>query len=469
MRPISTDTVYGRHRILALVLGAACGLVALSLVSALAAVGLSLAIVTTLWIARDTRRWIPVFWVTLAAVPAISMTSVGGTFAVSDLVMALGLLILVIHPRSRARRSSSLLWCFAGLSAIQLMSILAADVEAASWLPSILRVVRSAGSLVVLGYIMRTEWDDRSTNSLVYLLLVVGGLANLVTILQFVFQWDVLVRAEQYAWVNGSKYLRASGVFGEANQAGGFAALIAILHIGYYQQVQFRHRDRKTWLTILGLSVSLFALIITSSRGALINVVIGSVILFTKVGGATRRKLTILFAVPFTGLYLFSPEFSNYVVQRLSSIFAGLQNNADATLGGRLSNWNVLLRLVQESPVLGTGYRLAAEAFNHTAVAVSDNNLIMALVETGLVGFCVMAILLVNALWKAIVLIRQDRPMAVAVGAAMIGFIAQGFVVDSLTYWRLVPILFGLLELEWRLLRDRRRTENEITPSLVVR
>lgn len=427
--------------------GIVTGLVALSTAASLIyAICLGL-LFLAVWLAASTDRWLFVFVGLLGVVPALELASLDGAVAVSDLLLPLGAVLLVLRWRQPDHyRFSFLPWLFLGLLVTQVLSVVLTEAPVSIMLPSILRSVRSIGVVLVLLFMSSARWGTRRVDTFEAWIVLVALMSNALTILQFVFQWDFFIRSEQYAWYNGIRVMRGSGIFGEANYAGAFAALSAILAVGlldYYERGNWRRH-----LAVMCFAVALPALILTSSRGALLNLSVGLVLLFFKLSRKTRRTLLVAGGIATVSVALVSPEFATYAIERIISTLFGLQSDADAILGGRLTSWAALLSLVETSPLLGVGYRLVPLVGQRLNLITSDNNIIMALVETGVVGFVFTVVILGYCLMRSVQLLRQHRVGASAVGAAVCGFIAQGFSVDSLTYWRIVPILLGLMQLE---------------------
>lgn len=442
-----------RETVICLLAALVCGWISISYYAAALLVVAGGLVAVLFWVLHDSKRWLYIFLASLAVIPAVNLPSIGGTFSASDLLLIVGLFVLVIRRQHLSLSDSgrtALPLLFTVLFLIQALSVVASGVGVTEMVPSLLRVTRSFGVVIVLVIASHERWTTEQVNRFFAGFLVAAAIANMMTILQFLFQWDLFTSSDQYAWYGGQKYLRASGVFGEANQAGAFAAVTALLTLGF---LETERRGVRRVMSMAGLGLALSALMMTSSRGALASLMVGVTILLFKFKNRSRRALLLLGGLSLAGLFSLNPDFGSYTLDRVFTSIVNLPSSADSILGGRLSNWGALLELAQESLFLGVGYRLLPVVASNIGIRTSDNNLIMALVETGVLGLVATVAILVYTVRRGFWLIRQQRPSAVAIGAAAMGYVVQGFVVDSLTYWRLVPVLFGFLEIETTLLK----------------
>jgi putative inorganic carbon (hco3(-)) transporter len=147
---------------------------------------------------------------------------------------------------------------------------------------------------------------------------------------------------------------RATGMFGQPNELGSFAAIIAMLGLAGALALPRRHLLR--WPLLAGVGAAVAALAVSLSRGGWIGGILGLVVLIALVRPATRRR--ILTGIATVGVAALAglaaaPAGSTLGIlrDRAASLFNGDKNPYD----DRPAIWREARRMVSAHPLLGVG------------------------------------------------------------------------------------------------------------------
>lgn len=182
-------------------------------------------------------------------------------------------------------------------------------------------------------------------------------------------------------------------------------------------------QGERTVGSIAALISAVPTIVLTYSRSALLDVLVaGAVVLIL-----LRRQLRAI-------ALLAAPVVTAAVIlgDRLVAVLARTQTTDQlADLSGRIPLWQVGLTAWLANPLFGTGYGNGANQAIHRSgvylaydVSTTDNVLLDALLETGVVGGLMMLLALLSALWKVLAvrrarMIRSQR-RTTAISAAMV-------------------------------------------------
>lgn len=244
--------------------------------------------------------------------------------------------------------------------------------------------------------------------------------------------------------------MRAIGTMVDPNVLGGFM----ILAIGVIapQVVSPAPLFRRRWL-IAFLGLELLALYLTYSRGSLVGLAAGLLVI-----GALRYRKLLLVGAAGAALLLLLPPAQAYVTHFIE----GIQLQDRATLM-RLGEYKDALALISRYPVLGVGFAGSPDADLY--VGVSNLYLLMAEIMgiTGVVTFLAVALGYLGSLWRA--WHRAVDPgleaLLLGLGGALVGVLVGG-VFDhylfNLVYPHMAVMLWAYLGLGMaatRLVADR--------------
>jgi putative inorganic carbon (hco3(-)) transporter len=240
--------------------------------------------------------------------------------------------------------------------------------------------------------------------------------------------------------------LRDAGALGYAgeNGMGAFQAEIAVFLIG----VSLFVKKPLVKIGLLAIALySVYCLELTFSRGAYAGFLLGLLVL----GLIKERKILFLMAILLVTWQSLVPY---AVTQRVMMTYQE-GGGVDASAGERLTVWQDALKVVNEDPVLGTGFE--TYAYMHRVMEFTDthNYYLKVVLETGFAGLLIFLWLLGMACKMPLRLFRtaQDSVMS-ALGcglfAMMICVLVVNFFGDRWTYLQVNGFLWILLGLAAR-------------------
>ncbi|QDU27129.1 O-Antigen ligase [Anatilimnocola aggregata] len=278
----------------------------------------------------------------------------------------------------------------------------------------------------------------------------VGGAAAIVCGF-FIYWLQIPIYADsQKLWLaNGqAPVLRASGLVGDTASFGHLISLWCLLAIG---SLWLDHSPGRTWKSAAVLAVVAYAVLVSSSRAALLNVVGGLWTLWMLSHSNSRAHrngivvagmlLTIAFVALSLRSMVGSGEPGGALAGSLDRFLGSEQTTANGFASGRLESWSSYLFECSEYLLLGTGYKTA-----HLVVPghFADNALLGVVVETGLPGlFCMLLLLaaIFYGLWRQH---QQGNRFGTLLLAVWVGQMLHGLTADTFTLWTTMPELYLL-------------------------
>lgn len=442
-------------------LGAAAGVIALGRdVPATLGLAGACAGAASLWtFLRRPIIWIPLFLTLAVLTPP---------FPVGDLpVHAASLLFAAVLPamlvRGFAWGRDTLSWVFLLFLSVLLFSTMLAFVYSGMAIggQSLLRWLLLLQAFVLFAWTAYGPEDAvPEAQTLVRLLLWLGLAGAVVALADFAFQIPPTVRfSEQYIYLPDGPRRRAQGFFYDASVLGAFCAflllLITAVALGRERQVRSAR-----WLPWLAAPLLVFALVVSFSRGAVLNLLVGLAVLLVWNRHALLERRAVVYAAATTVVAaasaalaaLLAPDILRIFFLRLQ--FSALQFFAapNEVLSSRVATWTYLLDFVVAHPehfLLGIGYKTLPYTTFLGRPLVADNMYGSLLVETGALGlfvFLVMCAAVLRAAWR---FGRSPDPLLALLGSFLLagwcGFMMQMLSGDTLTYWRVTPVYFVLL------------------------
>ena len=303
--------------------------------------------------------------------------------------------------------------------------------------------------------------DARSFRALRWLFWA-AALSALFACVDFYFQFPAPAGYEpQFVWMSSGVFRRAQGVFYEASTLGNLCAFF----LEMIAVALFRPRDEQPvsrWAMFAGGAALAAALVLSYSRGSLINLAVALVVLFWLQRSRIRWRsllagLTIFGIGAAAVLAIAFPRFTGFYWVRISTAFQFFFESPNAVLSGRLASWELLSRFVMEHPwhmLLGVGYKTLPYSDFIGTKAVGDNTYLTLLVETGVLGLITVLALNAVILTTAYRAFRSGNSLRSFCGAWMFCFWAgqsvQMLSADLLTYWRVLPVYFFVFALAAR-------------------
>jgi hypothetical protein len=356
-------------------------------------------------------------------------------------------------------------------SLIALFGVLLASVASAAWRSgatvaagSLARVALLGISLYVFFY---ASWvapgvrDDVRRQPLAPLYWI-AVTAALFACVDFYYQFPAPAGyGPQFVWLESGVYRRAQGLFYEASTLGNFCAFFLLMIVVAFSRPRADSPVSRKALAAGG-AVFFAALVLSYSRGSLLNVMVGCAVL----AWLNRRRVrlgkvalvvAICAAAGAVVVWQLFPDFAQTYWLRLSSSAQDILSSREGVLSGRVESWQTLAAWISANPwqtLVGIGYKTLPYTDYLGSPVVADNMYLSLLVETGVAGLA--ALLWVNwaVLRAAACAVRNADPRTSFLGTWMLCFwcgqVVQMLSGDLLTYWRVLPVYFWVLALAVR-------------------
>ena len=256
-------------------------------------------------------------------------------------------------------------------------------------------------------------------------------------------------------------YRRAQGLFYEASTLGNLCAFfLVMIAVALSRSRGEVPVSRKAMAA--GGAILLAALVLSFSRGSLVNVLVALMVL----AWLNRRRLHLLRRAPALAACLavvalltwkIFPTFLQMYWLRLEGSAQNFFSSTEGVLSGRVASWRVLVDWIAAHPwqlLLGIGYKTLPYSSYLGTTVIPDNMYLSLLVETGIGGLAALV-------WLNIAILRAARRAEQSPDARRSFFGAwilcfwSGQVVqmasgDLLTYWRVLPVYFFVLAMAVR-------------------
>jgi hypothetical protein len=265
----------------------------------------------------------------------------------------------------------------------------------------------------------------------------------------------------QFIWLDSGVYRRAQGLFYEASTLGNFCAFFLVMIAVAFARPRTESPAPRRVLAAGG-AVLFAALVLSYSRGSLVNVVVALAVLWW----INRHRLRFARVVPVLAACIGAaalltwklfPVFAEMYWWRLSGSAEFFFSETEGILSGRVASWRTLLDWAAANPwqtLFGVGYKTLPYTDYLGSNVVADNMYLSLLVETGVAGLAALLWLNVSILRAAGRAARAADPRRSFFGTWMLCFWAgqsvQMLSGDLLTYWRVLPVYFWVLALAVR-------------------
>jgi O-Antigen ligase len=286
----------------------------------------------------------------------------------------------------------------------------------------------------------------------------IGVASALFACIDFSFQFPAPAGyGPQFVWLDSGVYRRAQGVFYEASTLGNLCAFFLVMIAVAFSRPRTDSPVSRKALAAGG-AVFFAALVLSYSRGSLINVAVALGVLAWRNRARFRlaRVAPLAAAAAFLTWKVF-PSFAEMYWLRLSSSAEYFFSATEGVLSGRVASWRTLGAWLTAHPIqalAGIGYKTLPYTDYLGTPVIADNMYLSLLVETGVIGLALLVWLNVSILRAAGAAARSADPRKSFYGAWMLCFWAgqcvQMLSGDLLTYWRVLPLYFWVLALAVR-------------------
>lgn len=298
-----------------------------------------------------------------------------------------------------------------------------------------------------------------------------GGLVSaLIGIVGFYANWEFTRAMQYYSYGLNDYRTRAGGVFRDSGAYGHLLATWFAIFIGYFSISKFRPRWVGVAVLFANTAILLVGLYVSVSRSALMNagiVLLGCLLLPKDSKLPTKRVVAILFVGALVGPLLLGvstldfyslsslPAVLSVPLERIEQTFAdalGGYERFNWSAGGRLENWQTSLNIWLTAPLTGIGYKAIVPVYG----IAGDNNLILALTETGAIGgvlYCLVIVLATRGFWRYY---AAGGPAGRPLLAMWVGQVIHSTVADTLTFPGSTPALLIFCVLVTRVVDESR-------------
>lgn len=290
----------------------------------------------------------------------------------------------------------------------------------------------------------------------------VAAASALFACVDFYFQFPAPAGyGPQFVWLESGVYRRAQGIFYEASTLGNFCAFFLIMIAVAFSRPRGPSPVSRKAL-VAGGAVFFAAIVLSYSRGSLINLLVAFAVLVWLNRRRVRfaRVVPVLAACAAAAAFLtwkVFPAFAEVYWLRLSASAEFLFSATEGVLSGRVASWRTLLDWISANPwqaLFGIGYKTLPYTSYLGSPVVADNMYLSLLVETGIAGLAALVWLNAAILRAAARGARSADPRTGFFGTWMLCFWAgqsvQMLSGDLLTYWRVLPVYFWILALAVR-------------------
>jgi len=407
------------------------------------------------WSLLTPVRWLGLFFGAALLLPPLPL-AIGDSGPHPSLLLAtLGLLAGVLWKAEWRVVPNGLTASFAALFGILLVSVGPAAIYsgAAAGMGSLTRVALFGISVYVFFYGAYGPGREANARRSVQLLYAAAVLAALFACVDFYYQFPAPAGyGPQFVWLDSGMYRRAQGLFYEASTLGNFCAFFLVMIAVAFTRSRAEVPVSRKWL-LAGGAVFFTALVLSYSRGSLLNVAVSLAVLLWM----NRRRVPLVrgamvAAAGALATWWIFPEFAQAYWSRLSASTEFLFTSTNGVLSGRLTNWGSLGAWIAANPwqaFFGIGYKTLPYTQYLGSPVVADNMYLSLLVETGVAGLAAL-------IWLNVAILRSAARSARRsfFGMWMLCFWAGEVVQmasgDLLTYWRVLPVYFWILALAVR-------------------
>ncbi|HEX4772972.1 MAG TPA: O-antigen ligase family protein [Bryobacteraceae bacterium] len=420
--------------------------------------GVALLGILLCWIFRRPRRWVICFLISAILLPPLPIAGLGNSGPhVALLFPLIGIFVGLVQARrwrTLRKQPALVLLCFTVILFLSVGSALfySGPVIAAG---TFARAGLFAIAIYVFAFTVSLRDSPEWVTNFAPWLFRAAVAAAVFACLDFYFQFPALGGfGEQFVWLDSGNIIRrAQGLFYESSTLGNFCVFFLVMILAVFSAGENQRILSGLELTF-GALVFALTIVLSYSRGSLVNLVIASVAMIW----VRRVKLRFIvvglcaFAVVSALLYLFLPSFGQSYWLRIESSFLYVNSAPGRILSGRVSSWETIAQFLSQHTwqnVFGIGYTTLAYTTHLGEPVIADNTYLELLVEIGVIGLCVFLWMNFVLLRTALRAARDAKPAARLFGSWFfcfwIGELFQMMSGDLITYWRVLPIYLWVL------------------------
>ncbi|MFL6414841.1 MAG: O-antigen ligase family protein [Bryobacteraceae bacterium] len=403
-------------------------------------------------------RWLGIFLCALIALPPLPIHLGDSGPHPALLVLCLGLLSTAIHIRRRLYTAEGLGLMLIAFTAVLFLSVITAAITSGIEIAagSLSRVLLFATAPFVFFFSINCGGLNQTRAlQIAKWLFRAAVLAALFACADFYWQFPTPAGfGPQFVWLDTGVFRRAQGLFYEASTLGNFCAFFLVMILVSLRRRPSEAPVRRFELAI-GAVVFATALILSYSRGSLLNILTAALtlaLLNRKILGRSLLFLVSCAVICPALIYSLFPAFAQNYGARIVQTLAFIGSTPNGVLSGRVASWSRLAQFLFEEPwrvFYGIGYKTLPYSDLLGANVIADNTYLSLLVEVGIGGLLVFVLLNTEILKRALRAFGSASSQRSFFGEWIfcfwVGELVQMASGDLITYWRLLPLHFWVL------------------------
>jgi hypothetical protein len=416
------------------------------------------------WLLAGVSRWVLLFIATVLLLPPLPLPWGDSGVHPAIAIVSFGVITGLIYIRRWRLPSGPVPAALIGLAAALLLSVPWAALYSGFHVAagSAARAALFSISLYVFLYVAFGPGRTLRASHFVRLLFWAGLASVCFAVADFFFQWPSPTRfADQFVWLSSGVYRRAQGVFYESSTLASFSSLMLVTVGAIAGHSPARDLKVPRPALLVCAAGACVALICSFSRTAIVSAAASGLALLWLRRSQVRLSLRAFGSIPALAscivagiaiLYAAFPEFLRAYLMKLQHSAEFFFSEPNVVLSQRLDTWERLAGFLRDHPwqcIFGIGYKTLPYTDYLGTPVVADNMYLSLLIETGWPGVTALLLLNMSVLSSAYRGAKAAdttvRICSTIVFCFWCGEILQMLTGDVLTYWRILPVVFGLL------------------------
>jgi len=410
------------------------------------------------WSVLSANRWLTAFFICALLTPPITLPGFDTGIQLAPALVLLGLASGAIRLTEWTKLPRAVSAAFAAflMSLIVSAGLGALYSGAEAGQGSLARIALFAIGVFVFFYACSGPREKTSDPMrFAAFLFFVGVAGALFACADFYFHFPAPQGfGQQFVWLEEGVFRRAQGLFYESSTLGNFCSFFLVMIAVAASRPARGIPLRYPVLAVGGIAIAA-ALMLSYSRGSLVNVIVACVTLAILRRVSVWRAaalIAVAAAVTVVAVQAIWPSFSASYWTRIAGSLQYFWYSPNGVLSGRIGNWNLLTEFFLREPwqcLFGIGYKTLPYSGLTGTPVIADNTYLDLLVETGVVGLTAFVLLNICILKATLRAARATHRRAVFFGEWMfcfwIGEMVQMLSGDLITYWRVLPLYFWVL------------------------
>lgn len=270
-----------------------------------------------------------------------------------------------------------------------------------------------------------------------------GAIAIIISLGLYIFAVEIR-DGQQRIWVDGQSYLRAGGLLGNTGDFGHLCATWGLAAL-YTISLSAKKSKMRFLLTLSVILLAVYSAYVSSSRAAIIHLIVGYIIVLPIYVKPKRLflyipSLAVMAVVSFYGVseLVFDPQFEKTLSR--FDIF-NLSGGSSFWQTARFSYWSEISSIINENIMIGVGYKNLYDVYG----VYSDNSFIGVLVELGAIPFVLYLCFWLYLLFFSIMMYKVRSVESVFLFSMVATEILHALTLDTYSNWYSSPFSLGVI------------------------